>query len=70
MEFHYFMTAFKEAFLYLIRWQILDVRRLTRLIKFTKGKVEELAKDCIQLPSEVGLKTAKNCSLKDLEIHI
>ena len=33
--------------------------QLTCLIKFTKGEANEIAQNCIQLPSELGFKTAK-----------
>ena len=56
MEFHYFMAVLKE----LVENKVTDPRgRLTRLIKSTKGEAKEIAKSYIQLPSEVGLKTAK-----------
>ena len=34
-------------------------RWLTRLTKFTKGEAKEIAKNFIQLSSELGFKTAK-----------
>ena len=56
MDFHYFMTVFKE----IVENKVTDPRRqLTRLIKFTKGEAKEIAKNCIQLPLELVLKTAK-----------
>ena len=56
MDFHYFMAIFKEV----VENKVTDSRgQLTRLIKFTKGKAKEIAKNYIQLPSEVGFKTAK-----------
>ena len=56
MDFHYFMVVFKEV----VENKVTDPRgRLTRLIKFTKGEADEIAKNCIQLPSELGFKTVK-----------
>ena len=56
MDAHYFMTVFKE----IVENKVTDPRgQLTRLIKFTKREAKEIAKNCIQLPSELGLKTAK-----------
>ena len=56
MDIHYFMTVFKEV----AKIKVADPRgRLTCLIKFTKGEAKEIAKNCIQLPSEAGFKTAK-----------
>ena len=56
MDFHYFMTILQEV----LENKVTDPRGwLTCLIKFTKGKAKEIAKNCIQLPSEVGFKTAK-----------
>ena len=56
MGFNYFMAVFKEV----VEKTVTDPRgRLTRLIKLTKGEAKEIAKNCIQLPSEVGFKTAK-----------
>ena len=56
MDFHYFKVVFKEV----VDNKLTDSRgRLTRLIKFTKEEAKEIAKKCIQLPSEVGFKTAK-----------
>ena len=61
MDFHYFMAVFKEV----VEKKVTDSRgRLTRLIKFTKGKAKEIAKNCIQLPAKVGYKTAK-CLLNE-----
>ena len=66
MHFHYFMAVFK-----VVENKVTDPRGwLTRLIKFTKGEAKEIAKNCIQLPSELGFKTANNCLLRDLEIRI
>ena len=56
MESHYFMAIFYEV----VERKVDDAQgRLTRLIKFTKGEAKEMVKTCIQLPTEVGLKTAK-----------
>ena len=56
MEFHYFMAIFHEV----VERKVDDEQgRLTRLIRFTKGEAKEMIKTCIQLPSEVGFKTAK-----------
>ena len=56
MEFHYFMAIFHEV----VERKVHDEqRRLTRLIKFTKGEAKKMVKTYIQLPSEVGFKTAK-----------
>ena len=56
VDFYYFMAVFKEA----VENKVTDCRGwLTHLIKFIKGKVKEMAKNCIQLPSELGFKTAK-----------
>ena len=56
MESHYFMAIFYEV----VERKVDDAQgRLTRLIKFTKGEAKEMVKTYIQLPSEVGFKTAK-----------
>ena len=56
MDFHYFMAVFKEV----VENKVTDPRgRLTHLIRFTKGEAKEIAKNCIQLPSELGFRTAK-----------
>ena len=56
MDFNCFMEVFKEA----VGNKVTDSRgRLTYLIKFTKREADETAKNCIQLLSEVGFKTAK-----------
>ena len=56
MDFHYFMEVFKEV----VEKKVTDSRgRLTCLIKFTKVEAKKIAKNCIQLPAEVGYKTAK-----------
>ena len=56
MDFHYFMAVFKEV----VENKVTDPRgRQTRLIRFTKGEAKEIAKNCIQLLSELGFKTAK-----------
>ena len=56
MDFHYFMAVFKEA----VENRMTDPSGwLTCLIKFTKRETKEIAKNCIQLPSEPGFKTAK-----------
>ena len=61
MEFHYFMAVFHEA----VEKKIDDARgRLTRLIKFTKGEAKDIVKNCIQLPPDVGFKTAKQLLYK------
>ena len=54
MEFHYFMAVLKEV----VKKRLDDERgKLTRLIKFTKGDVKDMVKNCIQLPPEDGFKT-------------
>ena len=56
MDFHCFMAVFKEA----VENKVTDPRgQLICLIEFTKGEATEIAKNCIQLPLEVGFKTAK-----------
>ena len=56
MDFDYFLAAFKEA----VENKVTDPRgRLFSLIKFKKGKANEIAKNYIQLLSVVGFKTAK-----------
>ena len=56
MDFHYFTAVFKEV----VENKLTDPRRrLTHLIKFTKEEAKEIANNCIQLPSELGFKTAK-----------
>ena len=56
MVFHCFMAVFKEV----VENNVTSPRRqLTCLNNFTKGEAKEIARNCIQLPSEVGLKTAK-----------
>ena len=56
VDFHYFMAVFKEA----VENKMTDPRGwLTCLIKFTKREAKEIAKNCIQLPLELGFKTAK-----------
>ena len=56
MDFHYFKVVFKEV----VDNKLTDSRgRLTHLIKFTKEEAKDIAKKCIQLPSEVGFKTGK-----------
>ena len=53
---HYFMAVFKEV----VENKVTDPRGwLTHLIKFTKREAKEIAKNCTQLPSEVGFKAAK-----------
>ena len=50
------MAVFKEV----VENKVTDPGgRLTGLIKFTKEEAKEIAKNCIQLPSELGFKTAK-----------
>ena len=56
MDIHYFMEVCEEV----VENKETDPRgQLTNLIKFTKGEAKEIAKHCIQLPSEPGFKTAK-----------
>ena len=67
MDFHYFIGVFKEV----VENKVTDPGgQMTHLIKLTKGEAKEIAKNCIQLPSELGFKTANNCLLRDLEIRI
>ena len=56
MDFDYFMAVFKEV---VENRMPVPRGRLTRMIKFTKGEAKKIAKNCIQLPSQVGFKTAK-----------
>ena len=57
MEFHYFMAVLKEV----VKKRLDDERgKLTCLIKFTKGDVKDMVKNCIQLPPEDGFKTPKH----------
>ena len=57
MEFHYFMAVLKEV----VEKRVHDERgKLTRLIKFTKGDVKDMVKNCIQLPPEDAFKTPKH----------
>ena len=56
VEFHYFMAIFHEV---VERKVDNPWGRLTHLIKFTKLEAKEMVKTCIQLPPEVGFKTAK-----------
>ena len=47
---HYFTAIFNEV----VENKLTDPRgRLIRLIKFTKGEAKEIAKNCIQLSSEL-----------------
>ena len=63
MNFHHFMGVFKKV----VKNKMTDPRGwLTRLIKFTKGEAKQIAKNCIQLPSELGFKTAKGLLTKKL----
>lgn len=68
MDFHYFKAVFKEV----VENEVVDSRGcLTCIIKFTKGEVEEIVKNCIQLHSEVIFKTAKRLLDKGFrELHI
>ena len=55
MEFHYFMAILHEV----VKRKIDDARGgLTRLIKFSTGEAKKMVKACIQLPLEIGFKTA------------
>ena len=64
LDFHYFMALFK-----VVENKVTDSRgQLTHLIKFTKEEANETTKNCIQLPSKVGFKTAKWLLKNDLEI--
>ena len=57
MDFHYFMAVFKEV----VEKRVDDERRkLTCLIKYTKGDAKDTVKNRIQLPPEDGFKTAKH----------
>ena len=50
------MAVFKEV----VENKVTDPRgQLTCLITFTKREAKEIAKNCIQIPSELGFKTAK-----------
>ena len=61
MDFYYFMAVFKDV----VQNKVTDPRgRLTHLIKFTKGKAKEIAKNWIQLPSELRFKTVKRLLTK------
>ena len=56
MGFYYFMAVFKEV----MQNKVANSRgHLTRVIESSKRDAKEIAKNCIQLPSEVGFKTAK-----------
>ena len=56
MDFNYVMAVFKEV----VEKKVTDPRgRLIHLIKFTRREAKEIAKNCIQLPSEVGFKATK-----------
>ena len=56
MDFYYFMAVFKEV----VENKVTDCRGwLTHLIKFIKGEAKEMARNCIQQPSELGFKSAK-----------
>ena len=58
MDFHYFMAVFREV----VENKVTDPRgRLTCLIKFTKGKAKEIAKN-------LGSRLPIDCLLKDSEI--
>ena len=56
LEYHYFMSLFREVF----ESKIEDPRgRLARLIKYTVRDARDLIKYCIQLPSNEGFTQAK-----------
>ena len=56
LEYHYFMTLFREV----VESKTEDPRgRLTRLIKYTVGDPRDLIKHCIQLPSNEEFTQAK-----------
>ena len=56
VDFDYLLAAFKEV----VANKVTDPRGgLFCLIKFKKGKANEIAKNYIQVPSVVGFKTAK-----------
>ena len=56
MDFHYFIGVSKEV----VENKVTDPgAQMTHLIKLTKGEAKEIAKNCIQLPSELEFKAAK-----------
>ena len=56
LDYHYFMTVFKEA----VEYKIDDPhRRLVRLLKYTEGEARETIKHCIQQPVDIGYDRAK-----------
>ena len=56
LEYHYFMTLFRE----LVEKRSEDPRgRLTRLIKYTKGDLKEMIKHCVQPTAADGYDNAK-----------
>ena len=56
LDYHYFMSGFKEA----VEYKIDDPhRRLVRLLKYTEGEARETIKNCIQQPVDIGYDRAK-----------
>ena len=56
LDYHYFMSVFKEA----VEYKIDDPHgRLVRLLKYTEGEARETIKHCIQQPVDIGYDRAK-----------
>jgi len=56
LEYHHFMSSFKEA----VDYKVDDPHgRLVRLLKFTEGEAKEIIKHCIQQPPATGYALAK-----------
>ena len=56
LDYHYFMSVFKEV----VEYKIDDPRgRLVRLLKYTEGEARETIKHCIQQPVDIGYDRAK-----------
>ena len=67
LEYHYFMSSFKEA----VECKIDDTPgRLVRLLKFTDGEVKETIQHCIQQSSEVGYRLSKTFWKSTMETQI
>ena len=51
LDYHYFMSVFKEA----VEYKIDDPhRRLVQLLKYTEGETSKTIKHCIQQPVDIG----------------
>ena len=56
LDYHYFMSVFKEA----MEYEIDDLLgRLVQLLKYTEGETRETIKHCIQQPVDIGYDRAK-----------